>query len=45
VYVSGRLKGRSWTGTDGIDRWALEIIADDIQFLSPKAAGQLPEAA
>ena len=36
AYVSGCLKGRGWTGTDGIGRRALEIIADDIGFLSPK---------
>jgi single-strand DNA-binding protein len=32
VYLSGRLHSRSWTGQDGLGRWALEIIADDIQF-------------
>ncbi|HCG01489.1 MAG TPA: single-stranded DNA-binding protein [Chloroflexi bacterium] len=36
VYLSGRLHSRSWTGQDGLGRWALEIIADDIQFLTPK---------
>ena len=39
VYVSGHLSSRTWTGSDGQDRWALEIIAEDIQFLSAKAAG------
>jgi single-strand DNA-binding protein len=36
VYLSGRLHSRSWTGRDGLVRWALEIIADDIQFLTPR---------
>jgi len=36
VYVSGRLHSRNWTGQDGLRRWALEIIADNIQFLTPK---------
>jgi len=39
VYISGRLSSRSWTGQDGAKRWAPEIIAEDIQFLSAKAAG------
>jgi single-strand DNA-binding protein len=44
VYVSGRLTSQTWTGSDGQDRWALEIIAEDIQFLSAKAAGYPPAA-
>ena len=36
VYVGGRLHSRSWTGKDGVSRWELEIIADEIQFLTPK---------
>ena len=39
VYVGGRLHSRSWTNPDGTPRYALEIIADDIQFLTPKPAG------
>ena len=45
VYVSGRLSSRTWTGRDGVQRWELEIIAEDIQFLSAKAAGYPPAAA
>jgi single-strand DNA-binding protein len=44
VYIGGRLHGRSWTGLDGTSRYALEIIADDIQFLTPKPAA-VPTAA
>jgi single-stranded DNA-binding protein len=44
VYVSGRLSSRTWTGRDGVERWELEIIAEDIQFLSAKAAGYPPAA-
>lgn len=44
VYVSGRLSSRTWTGRDGAQRWELEIIAEDIQFLSAKAAGYPPAA-
>jgi single-strand DNA-binding protein len=38
VYVGGRLHSRTWTAPDGTSRFALEIIADDIQFLTPKPA-------
>ena len=36
VYVGGRLHSRTRTGKDGVSRWELEIIADEIQFLTPK---------
>ncbi|MGH7722099.1 MAG: single-stranded DNA-binding protein [Candidatus Dormibacteria bacterium] len=38
VYLSGRLHGRTWTAADGTPRYAPEIIADNIQFLTPKPA-------
>lgn len=44
VYISGRLGSRTWTGQDGVERWELEITAQDIQFLSAKAAGYPPAA-
>jgi single-stranded DNA-binding protein len=46
VYIGGRLHGCTWTELDGTGRWALEIVADDIQFLTPKpAAAAAAEAA
>ena len=36
VYLAGRLHSRTWTALDGTSRYALEIIADNIQFLTPK---------
>src|ERR1017187_622565 len=36
VYIGGRLPRRTWIGQDGVSRYALEIIADEIQFLTPK---------
>jgi single-strand DNA-binding protein len=36
VYVGGRLHSRSWTGRNGVSCWELEIIADEILFLTPK---------
>ena len=44
VYVGGRLHSRSWTGQDGVGRYAIEIIDDEIQFLTPKRY-RAPEAA
>jgi single-strand DNA-binding protein len=38
VYIGGRPKGRSWTAPDGTARYTLDIVADEIQFLSPKPA-------
>jgi single-strand DNA-binding protein len=46
VYLAGRLHSRTWTALDGTSRYALEIIADNIQFLTPKpAAAAAAEAA
>ncbi len=38
VYVGGRLKGRRWLAPDGSGRYAIDIVADEIQFLSPRPA-------
>jgi single-strand DNA-binding protein len=38
VYIGGRLNSRSWTAQDGTERYALDIVADDILFLTPKPA-------
>jgi single-strand DNA-binding protein len=45
VYAGGRLKGRTWQTPDGTSRYALEIVADEIQFLTPKPAWLVPAAA
>jgi single-strand DNA-binding protein len=45
VYVGGRLSSRQWTAEDGVSRYVLEIVADEIQFLSPKPAGRALAAA
>lgn len=44
VFVAGRLGSRTWTAGDGTERFAPEIVATDIQFLSAKAAGSPPAA-
>lgn len=34
--VDGRIQVRSYEGQDGQRRWVTEVIADNVQFLSPK---------
>jgi len=36
VYVGGRLQGRTWQTPEGVSRYALEIVAEEIKFLTPK---------
>ena len=36
VYVEGKLQTRKWQDKDGSDRWTTEIVARDVQFLTPK---------
>lgn len=37
--VDGRLQIRSFEGQDGQRRWVTEVIAENVQFLSPKENG------
>lgn len=43
VGVSGRIQTRSYDAQDGSRRYVTEIIADDVEFLTPK--GERAEAA
>ena len=36
LYVEGRLRTRQYQGQDGIPRYVTEVVALDINFLSPK---------
>lgn len=36
VYVEGRLEARPWTAQDGSIRAGLELVANDVEFFSPK---------
>ncbi len=36
VGVSGSIQNRSYEGSDGIKRYTVEIVADEVQFLSTK---------
>jgi len=39
VAVDGRLRSRSWEDADGKRRNAIEVVANSVQFLSPRAEG------
>ncbi len=39
VYLEGRLKLDKWDEADGSKRSKLKVVADSIQFLSPKSDG------
>jgi len=36
VYIEGRLSQRKYTDKNGIDRWMVEVIANEMQMLNPK---------
>ena len=36
VYIEGKLQTRDWQDKDGNKRYTTEIVASDVQFLSPK---------
>lgn len=36
VYIEGRLQTRKWQDQNGNDRYTTEIVAYDIQFLTPR---------
>jgi single-strand DNA-binding protein len=38
VYIEGRLQTRKWTGKDDIERYTVEIIADDMRMLGARAS-------
>jgi single-strand DNA-binding protein len=39
VYVEGRLSQRKYTDKDGVQRTAVEVIANDVRFLDSKESG------
>ena len=42
VGVSGRLDWREWEAQDGSKRQAVEIVAETVQFLTPRSEGDGP---
>ena len=39
VYIEGRIQSRKYTGKDGIERTAFDIIASEMKMLDSKASG------
>src|SRR5215211_3994266 len=39
VYVDGRLEARPWTDQQGQVRAGLEVMANEVQFMSPRQVG------
>ncbi|MGH7749928.1 MAG: single-stranded DNA-binding protein [Candidatus Dormibacteria bacterium] len=35
VFISGRLHSRKWVGEDGVTRYGVEVVADQLQALTP----------
>jgi len=35
IYLEGKLRTREWDGRDGIKRYTTEIVAENVQMLSP----------
>ncbi|HEV3071884.1 MAG TPA: single-stranded DNA-binding protein [Solirubrobacteraceae bacterium] len=44
VAIDGRLEWREWTAQDQTKRQAVSIIADSVQFIGPRPAGQKDSA-
>ena len=42
IYVEGKIQSRDWTDRQGISRKTIEIMADNLELLSPKPATQSP---
>ena len=42
VFISGELRNRSYEAKDGSKRTVTEIIANEVEFLSPKAESATP---
>ncbi len=39
AYIEGRIQTREWQDQSGNKRWTTEIVANNVQFLSPKGGG------
>ena len=44
VYIEGRIQSRKYTGKDGIERTAYEIIGNEMKMLGSKAEGSSESA-
>jgi len=43
VYIEGRLTQRKYTDKNGQERTSIEVIASDMEMLSPKSVGESSE--
>ncbi len=43
VFVEGRLQSRSWDGPDGTKRSTIEVVAQNVQFLSRGGRSDVPQ--
>jgi single-strand DNA-binding protein len=44
VYIEGRLTQRKYTDREGVQRTSVEVIANDMQMLTPKSASSGSES-
>ena len=44
LYVEGKIQSRDWTDKQGISRKTVEIMAENLELLSPKSAAPQPNA-
>ncbi len=45
VGVDGRLQSRRYTGSDGVERYVVEVVADSVVLLDRPRDAQVPESA
>jgi single-strand DNA-binding protein len=39
IYIEGRIRSREWTDANGVKRYGIEIVADDLKLLGRKPEG------
>jgi single-strand DNA-binding protein len=44
VYIEGRLQTRKYTDRNGVERTSIEVIASDMEMLTPKSASSSSES-
>jgi single-strand DNA-binding protein len=44
VYIEGRLQTRKYTDRNGVERTAIDVIASDMEMLTPKSASSGSES-
>ena len=40
IFIDGKLRTREWEGKDGLHRYTTEVLASDMQILSPRPSGE-----